>query len=201
MSSSRLAPDIKGVSWMVRYLSSNLKVVLGGCQAYTMANFTMLAAFGSRYLHDEESRHIHDWLPSLFTEATRFLYSYDLGCVEELVVWPPSFFGNRPSRVAPSPLSWLLSVSLRPGGPEVHSAIASLMLRHGDRIPRTIPVIRKQTYQLSPTSFSRVTGLLPDGRVSGRHSQAPCARSVLPEGVALQLPLPSLSWPARRSSE
>jgi hypothetical protein len=131
------------------------------------SNLTLLAAFGPRYLHAEENRHIHDWQLSFSTEATHFLYSYDLGCVEELVVWPPLSSGGR---VALSPLLWLLflSASLRPGGPEVHLAIASLLLQHDDRIPRTIPVIREQTYQLFPTSFFYIAGLLPDGRVSGR---------------------------------
>jgi hypothetical protein len=52
----------------------------------TASNFILLTAFGPRYLHAEENRHIYYWPPSLSTEATRFLYSYDLGCVEELVV-------------------------------------------------------------------------------------------------------------------
>jgi hypothetical protein len=56
------------------------------------SNFTLLAAFGPCYINAEETRHIYDWLPSLSPEATRFPHSYDLGCVKELVVWPPPFF-------------------------------------------------------------------------------------------------------------
>jgi hypothetical protein len=118
-------------------------------------NFTMLAAFVPCYLYTKESRHIHDWLPSLSTEATRFLYSYDLSCVEELKVWPPPSSGGG---LAASQWPWLLSAGFRSGGPEIHLAIASLLLRHGDGIPRPLSVIREQTYQLSPTSFFVLQG-------------------------------------------
>jgi hypothetical protein len=74
---------------------------------------------------------------------------------------PPYSSGGRPCRVAPSPQPWLLSAGLLSGGPEVHAAIASLLLRHGDRIPRTIPVIREQTYQLSPTFLFLCCGASP----------------------------------------
>jgi hypothetical protein len=84
------------------------------------------------------------------------------------VIWPPLASGGRPSHGVPSPLPWLFSPGLRPGGPEVHSAIASLLLREGECIPRSIPVIREKTYQLSPTSVFCVAGLHPDRTALGR---------------------------------
>jgi hypothetical protein len=97
-------------------------------------------------------------------DATSFLHTFDLGCVEELVVWPRVASFGRPSRRAP-----FLLPGLRPGGPKVLSAIVSLLLREGDCISWSIPVIREQTYQLSHTSFFRVAGLHPDLTASGRH--------------------------------
>jgi hypothetical protein len=117
------------------------------------SNFSALVVFGPVYLVAGSRRGILSWLSDLSSDASSFLQTYDLGCVEELVVWPPLASGGRPSRGVPYPLPWLLSPGLRPGGPEVHSAIASLLLREGECIPRSIPVIRKQTYQFFPTSF------------------------------------------------
>jgi hypothetical protein len=44
--------------------------------------------------------------------------------------------GGRPSRGTPSPLPWLLFLGLSLGGFEVHSAIASLLLREDECISR-----------------------------------------------------------------
>jgi hypothetical protein len=105
------------------------------------SNFSALAVFGPVYLVAGSRRGILSWLPDLSLDATSFLWTYDLGCVEELVVWPPLASGGRPSHGVPSPLPWLLSPGLRPGGPEVYSVIASLLLREGECIPRSISVI------------------------------------------------------------
>jgi hypothetical protein len=132
------------------------------------SNFSALAVFGPVYLVAGSRRGILSWLPDLSSDASSFLQTYNLGCVKELVVWPPQASGGHPSRGVPSPLPWLLSPGLRPGGPEIHSAIASILLRESESIPRSIPVIREQTYQLSPTSSFRVAGLHPDRTASGR---------------------------------
>jgi hypothetical protein len=76
---------------------------------------------------------------------------------------------------------------------EVHSALASLLLREGEYIPRSNPVIREQTYQLSSTSFFRAAGLHPDRTASGRFYTPP-----LSQIVALVLD-PSFSSEARGS--
>ena len=108
-------------------------------------------------------QHVLGILPHLSAQAQTFLDEYDLNSLEELIFSSPDS--------PPCPISWLNSPDLLPGGEEVASAIASLLTDPAMALLATspIPISREQMFQLSPESFFRVAGVLPNGDISGRH--------------------------------
>jgi hypothetical protein len=110
-------------------------------------------------------RCIVDVLPSLSWEARLFLNKFDLAPIEELLAFTHRP-GNPPQGRYAGPIPWLLSNGLGPGGRKIYDMILALDLEHdlqGFMVP--IPLIREQMYQVSPVSFFRVAGILPDGNV------------------------------------
>jgi hypothetical protein len=148
--------------------------------------------------------HIGSWLPDLSLPARRFLAFYDICAIEELLVRrdpcegniPPGWRTEATDRGNWSPLPWLNLPHPCAGGPEIHLAITDLLSQRGGiggseglrGIQQTIPIAREQMYQISPSQYFRVAGILPDGSISGRHfSPVPGRRGRNPRTVNLQL--------------
>jgi hypothetical protein len=113
-------------------------------------------------------RYIIEVLQPLSREALCFLNKFDLAAIEELLVFTNEP-GSPPQGCYTGPLSWLLSNGLGPGGRKIYDKILALDLENDlQGIMDPIPLIREQRYQVSPDSFFRVAGILPDGNVSGR---------------------------------
>jgi hypothetical protein len=110
--------------------------------------------------HSHLSSWIKEILSPLSLEGLRFLTTYDLCCIEELLIEEDGEY---------LPLPWLLKEGLQPGGPDVFKAVEQLLLAHGSKeMGGDIPIVKKQCYMLSPLSYFCVAGILLDGRVSGR---------------------------------
>jgi hypothetical protein len=118
------------------------------------SNFSTLAVFGPVYLVAGVRSGILTWLPpSPWMRRLSFRPT-------TWAAWR-SWWSGRLWLPGGNLLPWLLSAGLRPGDPKVYLAIASLLLREGECIPRSILVIREKTYQLFPTSFCPYRGALP----------------------------------------
>jgi hypothetical protein len=110
--------------------------------------------------HSHLSSWIKEILSPLSLEGLRFLTTYNLCCIEELLIEENGEY---------LPLPWLLKEDLEPGGPDVFKAVEKLLLAHGSaEMGGDFSIVREQCYMLFPLSYFRVAGILPDGRVSGR---------------------------------
>jgi hypothetical protein len=113
-------------------------------------------------------RYIKEVLHPLSREARCFLNKFNLAVIEELLVFTNEP-GDPPEGCYAGPLPWLLSNGIGPGGRKIYDKILALDLEHDlQGIMDPIPLIREQMYQVSPDSFFRVTGILPDSNVSRR---------------------------------
>jgi hypothetical protein len=147
---------------------------------------------------------IGSWLPDLSLPARRFLETYDICAIEELLVRRKPCTGRIPlgwqteatDKANWFPLPWLNSPYLCEGGTKIHTAVTDLLSQRGGiggadglrGIQKTIPIAREQMYQLPASQYFRVTGILPDGSISGRHfSPVSPERAKNPRAVYLQL--------------